>query len=201
MMIIIKYYYVQLQYDTRVRVSFQDNAWCNEQIMRQWIIQQWKPACSGDMLLALDVHKAQTTEAIQDCLKEECNTYPVYVPAGTTSIVQPVDVVFNAPFKAAVERQATKHLQENLDSYVQGTINASERRVLITKWVGSAWEELSTKTDMVIRSFIKCGISVPPDGSRDDEINLNGLEDYTVDSEDEGDPFSDEDDVEDPSVG
>ena len=33
------------------------------------------------------------------------------------------------------------------------------------------------------------------------KINLKGLEDYTVDSEDEGDPFSDEDDVEDPSVG
>ena len=66
-----KYYYVQLRYDTRVRVSFQDNAWCDEQIMRRWIIQQWKPACSGHMLLVLDVHKAQTTEAIQDCLKEQ----------------------------------------------------------------------------------------------------------------------------------
>ena len=109
-------------------------------------------------------------------------------------------MVFNAPFKAAVERQATKHLQENLDSYVHATMNASERTVLIIIWVGGAWEELSTKTDMVVRSFIKCGISVPPDGSRDDEINLDGLEDYTVDSEDEGDPFSDEDDVEDPSV-
>ena len=92
--------------------------------------------CSGHMLLALDVHKAQ--QAIQDCLKEQCNTYPVYVPAGTTSIVQPADVVFNAPFKAAVERQA-KHLQENLDSYVQGTINVSERKVLNTKWVGGVW--------------------------------------------------------------
>ena len=91
-------------YDTtRVRVCFQDNAWCDEQIMREWIMQQWKPACSGYMLLALDIHKAQATEAIQDCLKEQCNTYPVYVPSGTTNIVQPID----APFKAAVER----HLQ------------------------------------------------------------------------------------------
>ena len=93
-----------VRYDTRVQVCFQDNAWCDEQIMRKWIMQQWMPACSGHMLLALDVHKAQATEAIQDCLKEQCNTYPVYVPAGTISIVQPVDVVFNAPFKAAVER-------------------------------------------------------------------------------------------------
>ena len=68
------------------------------------IVQQWKPACSGHMFLVLDVHKAQT-EAIQDSLKEQCNTYPVYVPAGTTSIVQLIDVVFNTPFNAAVERE------------------------------------------------------------------------------------------------
>ena len=83
-MIIINMYSYIVRYDTRVRVCFQDNAWCDEQIMREWIMQQCKPA---HMLLALDVHKAQATEAIQDCLKEQCNTYPVYVPAGTTSIV------------------------------------------------------------------------------------------------------------------
>ena len=32
---------------------------------------------------------------------------------------------FNAPFKAAVEREATKHLQENLSSYMEERINAS----------------------------------------------------------------------------
>ena len=85
------------------------------------------------MLLALDVHKAQTTDAIQECLRKDCKTEPVFIPAGTTSLVQPMDVVFNAPFKAAVEREATKHLQENLNSYVEGRINASERRVLFTK--------------------------------------------------------------------
>ena len=71
--------------------------------MHEWVHQQWKPACDGDMLLALDVHKAQRTDAIQDCLRKDCKTEPVFVPASTTSLVQPVDVVFNAPFKAAVE--------------------------------------------------------------------------------------------------
>ena len=71
------------------------------------------------MLLALDVHKAQTTNAIQQCLKKDCKTEPIFVPAGTTSLVQPVDFVFNAPFKAAVEREAAKHLQENLNSYIE----------------------------------------------------------------------------------
>ena len=113
-----------------IRVAFQDNAWCDEKIMCEWICQQWKPAC-------LDVHKAQTINAIQECLKKECKTEPIFVPAGTKSLVQPVDV-FNAPFKAAVEREAAK---ENLNSYMEGRVNASERRVLFTKWVGAAWED------------------------------------------------------------
>ena len=159
--------------------------------MREWIHQQWKPVCSGDMLLALDAHKAQTTDAIQECLRKDCKTEPVFVPAGT-SIVQPVDVVFNAPFKAAVEREATKHLQENLNSYVEGRINASERRVLFTKWVGTAWGELSSKTEMIVCSFEKCGISVAPDGSEDGKINIIGLEDYSVESDNDEDSFSDE---------
>ena len=115
-------------------MALQDNTWCDEKIMCEWICQQWKPACScncscsGTMLLVLNVHKAQTTDAIKECLRKDCKTEPVFVPAGTTSLVQPVDAVFNVPFKAAVEREAAKHLQENLNSYVEGGINASERR-------------------------------------------------------------------------
>lgn len=60
----------------------------------------------------------------------------------------------------AIEREATKHLHDNLGEYMRGTINASEHRVLFTKWVGDAWDEVSANVDMVIRSFEKCGISV-----------------------------------------
>ena len=51
---------------------------------------------------------------------------------------------------------------------------------------------------MVRRSFKKCGISVAIDGSEDDEINIKGLEDYSVgdegDATDDEDPFADLDD-------
>ena len=50
----------------------------------------------------------------------------MYILAGTTSFIQPVNVVFNAPFKAAVEKQAVIHVESNLDEYVQGRINASK---------------------------------------------------------------------------
>ena len=69
--------------------------------------------------------------------------------------------------------------------------------MLLTKWVGQAWEEVSANKQMIKRTFRKCGISVPIDGSADDEIQLEGLADYTVqeDGVDEGDE-EDEDNME-----
>ena len=189
-----------MSYDRRVHVAFQDNAWCDENVMKSWICQQWKPVCQGNMMLVLDVHKAQTTKTIQQCFRAECNTEPVLVPPGTTSLVQPVDVVFNAPFKAAIEERATTHLQDNLHQYVSGKISASERRILFTKWVGQSWEEISANKAMIVRSFEKCGISVPIDGTNDSAINISGLDNYVVsnssEDEDDGDPFESEGDDE-----
>ena len=49
---------------------------------------------------------------------------------------------------------------------------------------------------MVIRSLKKCGISVPIDGSEDDRIHIQELDDYAVEEDDmdytDDDPFSDE---------
>ena len=38
-------------------------------------------------------------------------------------IVQPLDVCINGPFKAAIEKLATKHMQENLNDYVHGKVS------------------------------------------------------------------------------
>ena len=81
----------------------------------------------------------------------DSQTSPIYVPAGTTGLVQPLDVCFNAPFKTVVKRLADEHIRENLDEYVQGSIQASRRRILFSQW---AWEEVSTDQDMVVRSFV-----------------------------------------------
>ena len=95
-------------------------------------------------------------------------------------------MTFNKPFKAAIERLATAHIQENLDAYVKWQLNASDKRALFIKWVGQAWEEVSANRDMIVRSFQKAGIAVAVDGSEDHLIHIEGLEDYRVDdSEDE----------------
>ena len=111
--------------------------------------------------------------------------------------------MFNAPFKAAVDRLATTHLQENLQDYVRGSIPAGQRRFLFTQWIGQAWQEVSAKKEMVMRSFQKCGISLPIDGSKDDELNINSLPNYKIkeDAEsehdlEESDPFESDEDSE-----
>ena len=175
------------QYDGRVVVRFQENAWCDEEVMKFWIRSMWKrpfgdDACRNKLLIA-DVHRAQTTEAVQDILLGECRTAVALVPPGTTSLVQPLDVSVNSEFKSIVERLQNQHMHSNVSLYIEGKITASQRRVLITKWVGQAWAEVCANKDMIYRAFQKCGISVPIDGSKDSLINIKGLTAYKVDPE------------------
>ncbi len=65
------------------------------------------------------------------------------VPPGCTSLVQPLDVSFNAEFKSLIDKLQTEHMHDKLDDYVSNSFTASARRVLITKWVGEAWEKVS----------------------------------------------------------
>ena len=173
------------QYDPRVVVKFQENAWCNEEMMVFWLRNMWKkPNMFGqprDRLLIYDAHRAQTTERVKTILTQECKTTLGLVPPGATSKVQPLDVTFNAEFKKSVDRLATEHLSTNPEQFMTGKVTAGDRRVLFTKWVGTAWQETSRRLkDTVIRSFVKCGISLPISGSRDSEINIDGLPDYRM---------------------
>ena len=70
--------------------------------MDEWLTQQWKRACDGEMLLVLDVHRTQKTERVLDRLSS-LSTHPVYIPGGTTGLIQPLDVVVNALFKAFIK--------------------------------------------------------------------------------------------------
>ena len=124
----------------------------------------WKRPFSLDFkkpkLLIADVHKAQTTDDVKTMLKKETSTSVVLVPAGCTSLVQPLDVSFNGVFKSVVERLQNEHMHQNLEKYVNGKVTAGQCRILISKLVGEAWAE-ALKTEMISRSFDKCGISVP----------------------------------------
>ena len=125
------------------------------------VIHQWKPHVEGPTMLCLDQHKAQKTPSIEGLISSECNTTAVLIPPGCTILVQPKDVVVNAPFKYLVDDPATSHMQENRDDYyVYGNFSAKQQRILPTAWTGEAWEKTCANRDMIIRGYKKCNISV-----------------------------------------
>ena len=132
-------------------------------------------------LMVIDEHQGQTTAKVKEILDRECKTVVALIPPGATSKIQPLDVVFNKEFKDAVDRLSTAHMSSNLYSFAAGEVTAGQRRILFTKWVGQAWKETSAKfRETVAHAFVKCGIALPIDGSRDTEIHLKGIPDYEV---------------------
>ena len=102
------------------------------------------------------------------------------VPPGCISHVQVVNVLINKPFKDEVHSLFEDHLDKNLDQYVDGKINGSQWRVVMTKWVDEAWSKVGKMKDCIIRSSKKCGLSVALDGSENDEVNNEGLPEYQM---------------------
>lgn len=98
-------------------------------------------AGSFGKILVADVHRAQQTNEVKKLLRKK-TTLLINVPPGCTSRVQPLDVSVNKPFRNVVKIQFEKHLQENLTMYVESKISVSERRILLTTWVGNAWDEV-----------------------------------------------------------
>ena len=67
---------------------------------------------------------------------------------------EPLNVAFNAEFKKSVDRLTTEHLFANPELFMSGKVSAGDRRVLFTKWVGTASHEISRRLkEIVIRSL------------------------------------------------
>ena len=64
-------------------------------------------------------------------------------PPGCTGRVQPLDVCINTPFKEAVKHYHEARMTENLQLYTKGKLSASDKQVLLTRWVGRAWQEIN----------------------------------------------------------
>ena len=58
--------------------------------------------------------------------------------------------------------------------------------------MGQAWEEVSTDKNLAIRSFKKCGISVAVDGSEDDRIRIQDLNNYCVEDNEDEEEFTED---------
>lgn len=165
-------------WDKRVHVEFTPTGWMNETLFKKFIEKFLVPIFGQQRsLFVYDRYRAHLTPTvIQKC--RDNNIVPSLIPAGTTSMTQPLDVAVNKPFKGMIKefteeaRERTEE-EKDIDKW-----SVSQHRIVTTEAVGRAWEAWnndSTKRKIVIQSFKDTGISLPVDGSRDHELKIKGF--------------------------
>jgi hypothetical protein len=102
----------------------------------------------------------KTKEVIHSFKALKCTTS--FIPGGTTGFVQVCDTVVNRSLKARIEELADQYIDEHEREWVEGKYSVSQRRVLLTKWVGQAWEDMHAEdSDMIRQAFVQVGLGLP----------------------------------------
>ena len=113
----------------------------------------------------LFLHRCHMTDAVTARLKRQAKTDVSLIPGGLTKQLQPADVSWNKPFKAAYRELYSNWMANGEKSYTPtGNMRAPDK-LLCLQWVKEAWK--SVTTDIIVKSFRPCGISANIDGSED----------------------------------
>ena len=130
-----------------------------------------------ESLLTLDNLHEQTTEKFKAYMKKERNSLVWHYPVGCTDALRPIDADLAALIKVEVGKQLDIWLENggNLERCESNALTASNRRVLLTKWVATAVDIVDNRPSNRFRLFEKTGSLMTADGSCDERINLEGL--------------------------
>ena len=150
----------------------QEKAWMDEELMLRWIKDIWmkhvKKISGGESILCLDAFSAHTSEAVATEFERQ-KVHTVVIPGGCTSILQPLDVSLNKPFKGILRRHWQQYMfdktaeleearKEGEDPRQFSKIPPPSRQILVD-WIADAWSEISCKASAIAKSFFVTGIS------------------------------------------
>jgi len=187
-------------------VAVQQKAWCDEAIMIRWINECLKVYTNRQRsLVVLDSFRCHIMDSIKKQLRK-ANAELAVIPGGCTSILQPLDVSVNKPFKGWLRASWTEYIRNDA-ARVDAARKAGEAaakiqppsKQLIVDWVGSAVMKLREKSDLVRKSFVVTGIAPALNGA-DDHLVRKANDDSEDDSDEEFWGFSSADLREGPSV-
>lgn len=85
----------------KIVVKANTQGWVNKKMLQEWIKEVWLPNIKKDMsyLLVWDSFSCHKDQEILTSLLEEHDTQVEIIPGGCTSVLQPLDVGINKPFK------------------------------------------------------------------------------------------------------
>jgi len=150
-------------------VAAQEKGWMDTEGMKLWIDKVWRARCGGlerrRSLLVFDSFEAHMTDRVKRALKRE-NMNLAVIPSGLTSILQPLDISLNKPFKDGVRKRWMEWMANGIHELTAtGGRQKKPSEELICSWIVDAWHEIPT--DMIESSFLICGVTNRLDGSED----------------------------------
>lgn len=119
------------------------------------------------------------------------------MPDGVTDELQTIDNGLGVMVKRHMGDNYTNWLEENLERMLKNQVTASERRVVLTKFLAEAWVYVCENYDF-LKSGHKNGCCMDVTGENHSEIRLQGLESaYSFSTADmDGTPASSDDEDE-----
>ena len=152
-----------------VVVSAQEKGWMDSEQMKVWIEKAWRSRLGGlgrrKSLLVFDAF--DVTDPVKASFKRE-NTDLAVIPGGLTSLLQPLDVSLNKPFKDGVRKKWMQWMADGIHEFTATGRQKKPSEELICLWISQAWNEVPA--EMITASFLKCGTTNNLDGSQDDLV-------------------------------
>ena len=150
-----------------VVVALSKNGWMNEALTKDWINRVWGALNFGRRLLVWDAYKCHITASVRSCVDKQTNSDVSIIPGGLTSHLQPADVSWNKPFKAAYKEKYSQSMATGPKTYTATDNVRAPSKALFLQWVRECWEALPS--EIIRKSFRACGIAVNIDGKEDEE--------------------------------
>lgn len=172
-------------------IHIHPKGWIDEEGVKIWFDKVWA-RCPGVVLnkpslLMWDEFHAHKTEATKE-RAQILKTKLAIIPNCLTCQLQPLDMSINRIFKAFLEEEWHQWLQTTEHDVTPRGCLKKPTVAQVCEWVVKSWNAI--KTEMVINSFKKCGLSNALDGTQDVVL----LEDSdTSDSANASDAVSDVD--------
>ena len=164
------------QWDPQVLIVFQKKAWADTNFMMTCAyLMVGDPAVdpSKSSIWHMDSPGAHHAPRVTQALKTKCNGKAHYYLAQCSGELQLVDTELGAAVKSNMGRYRDKWLKDyaNLKTWASNKPSACDWRVLLTRWLAQAWEEVCKRVDIDV-PFHEVGTCLTVGGSMDHMLRI-----------------------------
>ena len=139
--------------DEQAIITWNENAWNTTTTCVQYLNEFLDPQLRNYRLLIVwDNFSVHTSPDVLNTIKEK-GWYYGMLPPNATSLIQPLDVVVNKPFKDRVRALYNNKL-------VEGGVTLKVSHAQLYEWVVTAWSQIVP--ELCHKSFHVCGLGVAP---------------------------------------